>query len=63
MNTPHAAATDAAAKKHGLDELISADAVRDYDHDVLFARLQSATLDYRLQEGICSLVGRAHSTY
>ena len=44
------------AKKHGMDEFISADPVKDFDHDALFAKLQSLTLDYRLQELICSLV-------
>uniref|UniRef100_A0A915E6M7 PH domain-containing protein n=1 Tax=Ditylenchus dipsaci TaxID=166011 RepID=A0A915E6M7_9BILA len=44
------------ASKHGLDELIQADPVV-LNHDHLFAKLQSLTLEYRLGEAICSLVG------
>lgn len=39
--------------KHGLDEFIQADSV--INHDRLFMRLQSLTLEYRLNEQICSL--------
>ncbi|KAI1732731.1 PH domain-containing protein [Ditylenchus destructor] len=42
------------ASKHGLDELIQADPVQ-LNHDHLFARLQSSSLEYRLNEPICSL--------
>lgn len=41
------------ASKHGLDEFIQADPVINHDH--LFLRLQSLTLDGRLNEPICSL--------
>lgn len=43
------------ASKHGLDELIQADPVM-LNHDHLFAKLQTFTLEYRLGESICSLV-------
>ncbi|KAL3082123.1 hypothetical protein niasHT_031152 [Heterodera trifolii] len=42
------------ASKHGMDELIQADPVQ-IGHDHLFAKLQSLTLDFRLNEHICSL--------
>ncbi|KAF7633095.1 hypothetical protein Mgra_00007524 [Meloidogyne graminicola] len=42
------------ASKHGLDELIQADPVQ-MAHDHLFAKLQSMTLDFRLNDPICSL--------
>jgi len=42
------------ASKHGLDELIQADPVL-INHDHLFSRLQTMTLEYRLAEPICSL--------
>uniref|UniRef100_A0A914I599 Calcium-dependent secretion activator n=1 Tax=Globodera rostochiensis TaxID=31243 RepID=A0A914I599_GLORO len=42
------------ASKHGMDELIQADPVQ-IGHDHLFAKLQSMTLDFRLNEHICSL--------
>jgi hypothetical protein len=41
------------ASKHGLDDFIQADPV--INHDPLFLRLQSLTLDSRLNEPICSL--------
>lgn len=43
------------ASKHGLDELIQADPVM-LNHDHLFSKLQTFTLEYRLGESICSLV-------
>ncbi|XP_064102335.1 calcium-dependent secretion activator-like isoform X9 [Macrobrachium nipponense] len=42
------------AKKHGMDEYISADPVR-FDHHNLFRLLQSQTLEYRLIDPYCSL--------
>ncbi|XP_050731223.1 calcium-dependent secretion activator-like isoform X4 [Eriocheir sinensis] len=42
------------AKKHGMDEYISADPVR-FDHHNLFRVLQSQTLEYRLGDPYCSL--------
>ncbi|MCP9265670.1 hypothetical protein DINM_021018 [Dirofilaria immitis] len=42
------------ASKHGMDELIQADPIN-FDHDHLFSKLQSLTLDFRLNESICSL--------
>uniref|UniRef100_A0A914UUN9 Calcium-dependent secretion activator n=1 Tax=Plectus sambesii TaxID=2011161 RepID=A0A914UUN9_9BILA len=42
------------ASKHGMDEYITADPVR-FSHDHLFSKLQMLTLEYRLQEQICSL--------
>uniref|UniRef100_A0A1I7VZS2 MHD1 domain-containing protein n=1 Tax=Loa loa TaxID=7209 RepID=A0A1I7VZS2_LOALO len=42
------------ASKHGMDELIQADPIN-FDHDHLFSKLQSLTLDFRLNEPICSL--------
>uniref|UniRef100_A0A1I7RHL5 Calcium-dependent secretion activator n=1 Tax=Bursaphelenchus xylophilus TaxID=6326 RepID=A0A1I7RHL5_BURXY len=50
--TPSKAVADKASK-HGLDEFIQADPVINHDH--LFMRLQTLTLDYRLAEPICSL--------
>lgn len=46
------------ASKHGMDELIQADPIN-FDHDHLFSKLQSLTLDFRLNEPICSLVGHS----
>uniref|UniRef100_A0A0N4UNE0 Calcium-dependent secretion activator n=1 Tax=Dracunculus medinensis TaxID=318479 RepID=A0A0N4UNE0_DRAME len=42
------------ASKHGMDELIQADPIN-YNHDHLFSKLQSLTLDFRLNEPVCSL--------
>lgn len=42
------------AKKHGMDEYISADPVR-FDHHSLFRLLQTQTLEYRLNDPYCSL--------
>ncbi|KAK0399959.1 hypothetical protein QR680_003296 [Steinernema hermaphroditum] len=42
------------ASKHGMDEIIQADPVA-INHDHNFAKLQSLTLNYRLNESICSL--------
>ncbi|VBB25403.1 unnamed protein product [Acanthocheilonema viteae] len=42
------------ASKYGMDELIQADPIN-FDHDHLFSKLQSLTLDFRLNEPICSL--------
>ncbi|VIO87077.1 Uncharacterized protein BM_BM7580 [Brugia malayi] len=42
------------ASKHGMDELIQADPIN-FDHDHLFSKLQSLTLDFRLNEPVCSL--------
>ncbi|VDK30017.1 unnamed protein product [Gongylonema pulchrum] len=42
------------ASKHGMDELIQADPIN-FSHDHLFSKLQSLTLDFRLNEPICSL--------
>ena len=50
------AATDAdRARKHGMDEFISADPCK-FDHAALFQFLQALTLDHRLSEPIASLV-------
>ncbi|KAL1420799.1 hypothetical protein MTO96_023793 [Rhipicephalus appendiculatus] len=43
------------ARKHGMDEFISADPNR-FDHHGLFRMLQTLTLDYRLADPYCSLV-------
>ncbi|XP_069961087.1 calcium-dependent secretion activator isoform X15 [Cherax quadricarinatus] len=42
------------AKKHGMDEYISADPVR-FDHHNLYRVLQAQTLEYRLVDPYCSL--------
>ncbi|XP_071521411.1 calcium-dependent secretion activator [Panulirus ornatus] len=42
------------AKKHGMDEYISADPVK-FDHHNLFRVLQAQTLEYRLIDPYCSL--------
>ncbi|XP_069174102.1 calcium-dependent secretion activator isoform X17 [Procambarus clarkii] len=42
------------AKKHGMDEYISADPVR-FDHHNLYRVLQTQTLEYRLIDPYCSL--------
>ncbi|CAN8025170.1 unnamed protein product [Ixodes persulcatus] len=42
------------ARKHGMDEFISADPNR-FDHHMLFRMLQTLTLDYRLNDPYCSL--------
>lgn len=42
------------ARKHGMDEFISADPNR-FDHHGLFRMLQTLTLDYRLGDPYCSL--------
>uniref|UniRef100_A0A914ZM37 Calcium-dependent secretion activator n=2 Tax=Parascaris univalens TaxID=6257 RepID=A0A914ZM37_PARUN len=42
------------ASKHGMDELIQAEPLS-FNHDHLFSELQSLTLDFRLNEPICSL--------
>ncbi|KAF2358074.1 Calcium-dependent secretion activator domain [Trinorchestia longiramus] len=42
------------AKKHGMDEYISADPVK-FDHHNLFKTLQIVTLEYRLADPYCSL--------
>ncbi|KHN73911.1 Calcium-dependent secretion activator [Toxocara canis] len=42
------------ASKHGMDELIQAEPLS-FSHDHLFSKLQSLTLDFRLNEPICSL--------
>ncbi|KAI6227417.1 hypothetical protein M3Y99_01251300 [Aphelenchoides fujianensis] len=41
------------ASKHGLDDFIQADPIINHDH--VFMRLQALTLDFRLNEPICSL--------
>lgn len=43
------------AKKHGMDEFIGADPVRS-PHDKNFSKLQTYTLEYRLNDPVCSLV-------
>lgn len=43
------------AKKHGMEEYISADPCK-FDHASLFKLLQTLTLDYRLNDPYCSLV-------
>lgn len=43
------------AKKHGMDEYITADPVK-FDHHNLFKTLQIVTLEYRLNDPYCSLV-------
>ncbi|XP_064486582.1 calcium-dependent secretion activator 1-like isoform X3 [Ornithodoros turicata] len=42
------------ARKHGMDEFISADPNR-FDHHGLFRMLQTLSLDYRLNDPYCSL--------
>ncbi|OQR69670.1 Ca2+-dependent activator protein for secretion 2 isoform A-like [Tropilaelaps mercedesae] len=42
------------ARRHGMEELISADPNR-FDHHALFRHLQTLTLDYRLADPYCSL--------
>ncbi|CAD6191936.1 unnamed protein product [Caenorhabditis auriculariae] len=42
------------ASKHGMDALIQADIIN-FNHDHLFADIQKSTLQYRLEEPICSL--------
>nr|XP_042901984.1 calcium-dependent secretion activator isoform X8 [Parasteatoda tepidariorum] len=42
------------ARKHGMDEFISADPCK-FDHHKLFRSLQTTTLDYRLNDPYCSL--------
>lgn len=42
-------------KKYSIDDCIANDPVK-FPHDHLFARLQSLTLNYRLNETVCSLV-------
>lgn len=42
------------ARRHGMEELISADPNR-FDHHTLFRHLQTLTLDYRLADPYCSL--------
>ena len=44
------------AKKHGMEEYITADPVK-YEHHLLFKQLQSLTLEFRLKDPYCSLVG------
>lgn len=46
---------DDKAKKHGMEEYVSTDPCT-YDHATLFKLLQSATLDYRLNDPYASLV-------
>lgn len=47
------------ARKHGMEEYISADPVK-FDHSTLFKLVQTLTLDFRLNDPFCSLV-RFHS--
>ncbi|GFY42281.1 calcium-dependent secretion activator [Trichonephila inaurata madagascariensis] len=42
------------ARKHGMDEFISADPCK-FNHHTLFRTLQTTTLDYRLNDPYCSL--------
>ncbi|CAJ0587828.1 unnamed protein product, partial [Mesorhabditis spiculigera] len=42
------------ASKHGMDEIIQSDPIS-FNHDHLFAELQRLTLNFRLNEPICSL--------
>lgn len=44
------------ARKHGMEDFISADPCQ-FDHHIIFKLLQSLTLDYRLADIYCSLVG------
>lgn len=43
------------ARKHGMDEFISADPCK-FAHHTLFRTLQTTALDYRLNDPYCSLV-------
>lgn len=43
------------ARKHGMDEFISADPCK-FAHHALFQTLQTTTLDHRLNDPYCSLV-------
>lgn len=43
------------ARKHGMEEYISADPCK-FDHKSLFKSLLSLTLDYRLNDPYCSMV-------
>ena len=43
------------ARKHGMDEYISADPVK-FEHAHIFKQLQTLTLDFRLNDPFCSLV-------
>ncbi|EFO93024.1 CRE-UNC-31 protein [Caenorhabditis remanei] len=42
------------ASKHGMDALIQADSIN-FDHDHLYSDIQKLTLDFRINEPICSL--------
>ncbi|KAB7508014.1 Calcium-dependent secretion activator, partial [Armadillidium nasatum] len=42
------------AKKHGMEEFITADPVK-FDHHTLFKMLQTLTLEFRLKDPYCSL--------
>ncbi len=44
-------------KKNGFDEYIQSDPCK-FDHHDLFKTLQTATLDFRLNDPYCSLVNR-----
>lgn len=43
------------ARKHGMEEYISADPVK-FEHAILFKLVQTLTLDFRLNDPFCSLV-------
>jgi len=43
------------ARKHGMEEYISADPCK-FDHHSMFRHLQTLTLDFRLNDPYCSLV-------
>jgi hypothetical protein len=49
------------ARKHGMEEYISADPVK-FDHSLLFKLVQTLTLDFRLNDPFASLVFWTRST-
>ncbi|KAE9419845.1 hypothetical protein Angca_004255 [Angiostrongylus cantonensis] len=52
--TPKAQGFQDKASKHGMDEIILADPIS-FNHDHLFAEIQRQTLNFRMNEPICSL--------
>ena len=44
-------------RKHGMEEFIAADPIT-FDHSVLFKKLQSFSLEWRLQDPFSSLVSK-----
>ena len=43
------------ARKHGMEEFIAADPIT-FDHNLVFAELQTLALDWRLKDPFASLV-------